>query len=135
NQQVEIGLLRPGAVLPVVVRALHFLERVEEVHVAVVQRIVTAESGEFRQAIERDVELPRGAADLEVAGAPDEVRMQIVLVEELEERAPRIEIRDDEVGAVLVAVRSGYARDTSAAHDDALHRRVRDDLASVRLER
>ena len=48
NQQVEVRLLRPGAVLPVVVGAFDLRQRIEEVHVAEAQRVVLAQRREFR---------------------------------------------------------------------------------------
>ena len=58
----------------------------------------------FRQAVERDVELARRTAHLEMLDAVDEGFWQGVLVDELQEGALDVGIRDHEVAAHFLAV-------------------------------
>ena len=66
DHHVEEGIARPAAGLPVVVGPLHPLDRVGEVQVAPQAGRVLGQRREARQAVERDVDLAGGAADLEV---------------------------------------------------------------------
>ena len=89
-------------------------------HVAADQRIAGAERRKIRQAVERDVEFSGRAANLEVAGQAHDLRVEVAGVEQLQEGALWIDVGNDDVGVVLIAVGERHAAGPPAAHQDAL---------------
>ena len=71
-----------------------------------------------RQPVEREVDLRGRALEPEALDVLDEVVRQLARVDELEERAPRVERADDGVGVVLRAVRERDAGRPAVLGDD-----------------
>ncbi len=134
DHHVDVGVLRPGARLPVVVGALHALHRVDEMHVAVHQRAALGQRRERRQAVERDVDLSRRAATLEILDAVMKLVGNVALVHALEEGALHIHGRHHEPAADLLAV---FQRDSlclSVPDHDPVDPGLGTQLAPGRLE-
>ncbi len=85
------------------------------------------QAGEVRQLGEREIHLARRAAEPEAANLLDEVGRQLLALDELEERAPRIEAGDDD-GRVIS---SPFSSTTPVARP-SLHEHLRTG-ASVRI--
>ncbi len=127
------GSLRPGTVLPVVVGALHAFHRIDEMHVAVIQRAALRQRRERRQAIECDVDLAGRTANLEVLDAAVEFLRQIVLVHAGQERALYVHRRDDDTSVDLVAVLKCNACYLAVLDDDLVDAGFGTQFAAGRL--
>ena len=90
-------------------------------------------AGYFGQPVEGEVHLGRGALEPEALDVLDEVGRQLARVDELEERAPRVERGDDDLGEVLRAVLQLDAGRPAARGDDPFDRRFEHDLRPERL--
>ena len=135
DRAVEVGVGAVPAVLGVVEGALEVLHRGPDVREASVLVGPVAEGRVARHAVQREVHLGRGALEAEALDRLDEVGRQLARLDELEERAPRIERRDDDRRVELGAVLEGHARGPPVAGDDVLHGRVQPDLRPERLRR
>ena len=123
------------AVLRVVEGALEVVHRRADVREAAELVGPVAERRVLGQPVEGEVHLRRRALEPEALDVLDEVVGQLARVDELEERAPRIERADDGVGVVLRAVRERDAGRPAVLRDDRVDRRLEDDLGAERLRR
>ena len=130
NQHIDVGILRPSAGLPVVVGPLHAFKGVGAVHVAEHQGAVGRNAVECRQAVQRDVQLARRAANLEVLRLLNHRWRQVAFIEALQEGALRVQVGNHQLGPVLGAVGKRHPGDAPALDDDAMHVGVADDLAA-----
>jgi hypothetical protein len=92
-------------------------------------------AGYSRQPVEGEVDLGRRALEAEAADGLDEVVGQLARLDELEERAARVEGADHGVGVELGAVGQGDARGPAVLRDDRRDRRLEADLGPERLRR
>ena len=103
--QSMYGPLAVPAVLRVVEGPLEVLDRRADVDEAAVLVGAVAERRVARRAVEGEVHLGGGALELEPVDVLDQVAGQLARLDELGERAPRVERADDglrgELGAVL----------------------------------
>ena len=135
KQGVQVRILGPCAVFPVVVGPFHALQGVDEVKVRLEQLVPPGDGVKIRHAIQGDVDLSRRAADLEIAGAPDHLRGQIFFIQELQKGAFRIQIGDDDLGAAFIAVLQHDALDPALGDPDRFHAGLRLDLAAKSAQR
>ena len=83
---------------------------------------------EFRQSVQRQIDLATRALDAEVANRIHEFRRQIALIHQLEKRKLRIEIRSHHLGPNLLARFQRDAARSPIAHQHLAHRRIHADL-------
>ena len=101
---VDVRPLRVPAVLGVVEGPLEVLHRRPDVGEAAVLVGPVAEGRVPGDAVEREVDLGRGALEAEPPDLLDEVGRQLARVDQLDERSSRVERRDDDRRVVLGAV-------------------------------
>ena len=130
DHDVEEGVARPAAGLPVVVGAFHPLDRVGEMEVALEAGRAFGERREARQAVEGDVELAGGAAGLEGAHPLQEWLGQLLVLDAGKEGALHVHVGDDAGGVDLLAVVEDDAGGAAVPDADALDAAAGADLAA-----
>src|SRR2546427_12246041 len=93
--------------------------------------------GEVRELRQRDVDLERGAGVVDVLDGGYELGLQLLLLEQIEERDVRVGVRDDLLGLELgpPRVRQRHALHPTAAGGDLPDGAVYADLPPVRARR
>src|SRR5690606_2940566 len=134
DDHVDVRVLGPGAFLPVVVGAFHAFNGIDEMHVAVEQRVVLRQGGEGGHAVQGNVQLPGRATDLEVPDAPVELGWQVFFVHALQERALHVHPGYHDLRINLFAVRQCNPFDGTITNDDLPDPGIGPQFASVRLE-
>ena len=97
--------------------------------------VATGERRVHRQPVEGEVDLGRRALEPEPPDRVDEVRRQLARIDELEERPPRVECRDDDRRIELRAVLERDAADPAVICPHGHDRRLEPDLRPERLRR
>ena len=134
DQHIDVGVLRPGARLPVVVGALQSLQRIGKMHIPQHQRIVPVQAIECGQPVQGDIELAGGAANLEIPGFVDKFRRQIIPVHDIEEGAPGIEVGYDDSRRQFITVFKSDPADLAVPDHDPVHIRIADNVTTKGLD-
>src|SRR6266852_4618553 len=105
NGAFENRIRRRAAVLGGNVRALDVVERRCDVdraaQVPVRREAAAAYGGEVRELGQRDVDLERGARVVDVLDGGDELGLQLLLLDQVQERDVRVGVRDHLLGLEL----------------------------------
>src|SRR5258708_36206664 len=91
-------------------------------------QVATGVGGEVRQFGQGQVDLDDAAPRLPVLDVGDEVRRQVLLPDQIEERGAWMQRADDRAGPELVAARQGDSYGPAVLDQDAADRGVEPDL-------
>ena len=133
DRRVDERPLAVPAVLRRVEGALDVLDGGADVEEAAVVVDGVGQGREDRQPVEREVDLGRDAAEPHPLDVVDEVRGQLAGVDEVEERAPRVERGDHHRGPELGAVLEGDPDGPALAGEHRADRRAEPDLRAEGL--
>src|SRR6266511_4369773 len=132
EHDVHVGPARELAVLRVVVRALDIVEAGTDRERTAVLPADARHAAEAGQRIERQVHLARRTAELEALDIRDELRGQLIGLEQLEEGSAWIEARHDNSRRQLVTVFQHDASGPAVTHEDLRNTGIAPDLSPER---
>ena len=131
--QLDKGVIRPATLLPAIVGAFHSLHGVQELEGAVAQHMAGRQGRVVRHAGQGDVDLARGAPDLEIAGFPVQVFGDITLGHQAGKGALRVQVGHHDVSVNLITVVQRDTDGTLVFDDNLVNRGVGADLPPVFL--
>src|SRR5689334_5306501 len=134
DDHVDVRAAREPSVLGVVVRTLHVLDGRRDRDRAAQVGSRTGHALEVGERVEREVDLPRGAAELVALDVLDEVAGELLLADHAEKRQARVDARGDGLRRDLLAALEDDAGGAAVRQLDLRDRRLRPDL-DPRLDR
>ena len=132
DRAVDVGMLAVPPVLRVIEGMLEVVDRRADVHEAAVQVRPRSELRVRRQRVQREVHLGADAPELETADVLDHVVGQLARVDQLQERAPRVQRADHEISGELGPIGQRHAGRLAISGEDALDGRLGPDLGAER---